>query len=62
MTKTKLKTIPLKSTAFVRPSHALGTCGFYPKAWQLAVVKKGQPIIDSFLSNNPNWKAEELTQ
>lgn len=62
MTKTKLKTITLKSTAFVRPSHALGSCGFYSKAWQLAAVKKNQSLIDAFLANSPNWKAEKRKQ
>lgn len=61
MKKVKLETITLKGGDFVRPSHGLGSCGFYPKGWQLAVVKKRQSLIDAFLANNPNWKREELT-
>ena len=62
MHKIKLDTIVLKNTTMVRPSHGLGTCGFYPKAWQIAPVKKGQSVIDAFLSANPNWTMGELTQ
>ena len=62
MTKIKLNKIALKNTTMVRPSHALGTCGYYPKAWQIAPVKRGQSLTDAFLSVNHNWKVEELTQ
>jgi hypothetical protein len=58
----KLKTIVLKNTTMVRPSHALGSCGFYPKAWQIAPLKKGQSVIDAFLSVNHNWTIGEVTQ
>jgi hypothetical protein len=44
----------------VRPSHALGSCGFYPKAWQIAPLKKGQSVIDAFLSANHNWTRGEI--
>jgi len=49
------------SRNFVKPSHGLGTCGFSPKAWQIAPVKRGQSIVSAFLSCNPNWSIEEVT-
>jgi len=60
MESIKLKTIALSNRAFVRPNHGLGNCGFYPKAWQLAPIKRGQSPIDAFLACNPNWKREEV--
>lgn len=60
MDKIKLNTIVLANTNFVRPSHGLGSCGFHPKAWQIAPLKKGQSVIDAFLSVNPNWTMGEL--
>ena len=62
MNKTKLKTIVLKNRTFVRPSHALGTCGFNPKGWQIAPLKAGQSAITAFLKVNPNWAIGEVTQ
>ena len=62
MEKIKLKTIALSNRAYVRPSHALGTCGFYPKAWQIAPLKIGQSPIHAFLNANHNWKIEEVSQ
>ena len=62
MNTIKLNTIVLKNTTMVRPSHALGSCGFYPKAWQIAPVKKGQSVIDAFLSVNHNWTIAEIAQ
>lgn len=43
----------------VRPEGSLGTCGFYPKAWEV-VYTEGEPIID-FLLGNPNWQRHEIT-
>lgn len=57
----KLVTIPLRTMTIVRPSHGLGSCGFYPKAWQIARIKAGQSPIDAFLIANPNWKKEEVS-
>jgi len=62
MHKIKLNKIVLKNTTMVRPSHSLGSCGFYPKAWQIAPLKKGQSVIDAFLSVNHNWTIGEIAQ
>jgi hypothetical protein len=60
MHKIKLNKIVFKNTTMVRPNHALGSCGFYPKAWQIAPLKKGQSVIDAFLSANHNWTRGEI--
>jgi hypothetical protein len=39
----------------VRPAEALGTCGWHPKAWTLAVMKKRDTPQSAFLRVNPNW-------
>jgi hypothetical protein len=62
MNTIKLKTIVLANSTFVRPSHALGSCGFYPKAWQIAPLKAGQSVVDAFLSANNNWTIGEITK
>ena len=62
MNTIKLKTIVLANNTFVRPSHALGSCGFYPKGWQIAPLKTGQSVIDAFLKVNPNWKLSEVAK
>ena len=62
MQSIKLKTIALSNRAYVRPSYGLGTCGFYPKAWQVSPIKRGQSPIDAFLNANPNWKREEVSK
>ena len=58
----KLETIALSNSVIVRPSHGLGTCGFDPKGWQIAPIKRGQSPIDAFLACNPNWKREEVSK
>ena len=52
--------VPSMNCQIVRPSSALGTCGFHPKGWQIAAVKHGQSAINAFLSVNPNWNREEI--
>ena len=62
MNTIKLNIIVLKNRTFVRPSHAVGTCGFYPKGWQIAPLKEGQSAITAFLKVNPNWAIGEVAQ
>ena len=57
----KLDVIDRKYGWIVRPVGALGTCGFYPKAWQAAIVKDQGNVIDAFLKVNQNWTREEVT-
>ena len=58
---TRLVTERLRSgTLIVRPEGTLGTCGFSPKAWNLAIVRRGGSYIEAFLEANKNWKREEL--
>jgi hypothetical protein len=47
-------------TKIVRPAGALGTCGFHPKAWSVAVIGRNESLNRAFLRANPNWKPEEL--
>ena len=57
--KIKLLVTTLRSgTAVVRPEGALGTCGWYPKAWTLAVVRGD--VRRSFLDANPNWNEADI--
>jgi hypothetical protein len=56
----KLLVEKLRSGALVvRPEGALGTCGWYPRAWTLAVVDGD--VRSSFLDNNPNWVDSDIT-
>ena len=59
--KTKLEIIKLITGEFVKPINECGTCGFYPKAWQIAPIRKKQSPIDSFLNCNKNWNINEVT-
>ena len=40
----------------VRPKGALGTCGFWPRAWQAACVGRRETDRQAFLRANPNWQ------
>jgi len=44
----------------VVPKGQLGTCGWYPKAWQLVYVKDPAKAVDTFLEANNNWSLEDL--
>jgi len=50
----------LRTCTLVRPSGTLGTCGFYPKAWQVAVLSTRKNPIESFLECNPNWTQSDI--
>lgn len=41
MTNDKLEATKLRDCWAVRPEGQLGTCGFYPRAWQVCYVKAG---------------------
>ena len=56
----RLETDKLRSCTLVRPVGTLGTCGFYPKAWSVAVIRSNESPTRAFLRANPNWKPEEL--
>lgn len=57
-----LETVQLDGgTLCVRPRGELGTCGWHPRPWQLAVVEAGEPPLEAFLAANPRWvKLEPL--
>ena len=59
--KTKLEIIKLITGEFVKPINECGTCGFYPKSWQISPIRKKQSPIDSFLNCNKNWNISEVT-
>ena len=65
--KTKLEIIKLITGEFVKPINECGTCGFYPKAWQIAPIRHfyfsnvRQSPIDAFLNCNKNWNINEVT-
>lgn len=50
----------LRTCTLVRPVGTLGTCGFHPKAWQVAVLNTRKDPIESFLQFNPNWTQSEI--
>lgn len=39
----------------VIPKGQLGTCGWYPKAWQCVFVENPENAVDAFLAANKNW-------
>lgn len=58
---TRLEVETLRSgTKIVRPAHAVGTCGWSPKAWTLAVIRRGETPLRAFLKANPNWTEGEI--
>ena len=58
---TKLEVIELRNCRVVKPLHECGTCGFYPKAWTMAHVSKGDDPINAFLKSNKNWERNEVS-
>lgn len=58
---TRLKVEMLRSgTKIVRPDGAVGTCGWSPKAWTLAVIHRNEAPRVAFLKANPNWNEGEI--
>ena len=57
----KLERIQLKSGCFVKPANLLGSCGWAPKAWQIAPISKHDSLITAFLKCNKNWSTSEVT-
>jgi hypothetical protein len=57
---TKLEVTQLRNSLVVRPERACGTCGFYPKAWQVAVMRKRDNAATAFLRANKNWSKDDL--
>ena len=47
-------------TRLVRPKGTLGTCGWYPKAWQVAVIHRREAPAAAFVRANPNWAPHEV--
>jgi len=62
MDQIKLVVFTLGGSRYTRPAHGLGSCGFYPKAWQLSPIKVGQSPITAFLDCNPNWTKQECSR
>ena len=58
----KLEVIQLTNNRYVKPEGSMGTCGWYPKAWQIAPIGRYESPIQAFLSANKNWKLEELVK
>ena len=58
----ELEVTHLRNYKIVRPLGAMGTCGFHPKAWQAAVIKKRprETAVSAFWRANPNWKEQEV--
>ena len=52
---TELRTL----NKIVRPAGARGTCGFSPKPWTAAVMKRGETPEQAFLRTNPKWKESD---
>lgn len=46
----------------VKPEGLLGTCGWSPKAWQIACVLPDETAVEAFLANNDNWSRDELIE
>jgi len=57
----KLEKIQLGSGCFVKPANGLGSCGWAPKAWQIAPIGKRDTLITAFLKCNKNWSISEVT-
>ena len=60
MSKVKLELVELRNSTLIRPKNSLGTCGYSPKMWQVAVMNSKQSIVESFLDVNPNWNSCDL--
>ena len=43
-------------TRYVRPAHTSGTCGWFPRSWQIAPVPRNTDPLVAFLDANPNWR------
>lgn len=54
-----LEVIHLNDGSYVRPFGAVGTCGFSPRAWQIALIEPWQTPVDAFLEVNPKWSLYE---
>lgn len=56
----ELETFTLRSGGrYVRPAGSLGTCGFYPRAWQIVRIERRETPLAAFLRGNPNWRGEQ---
>lgn len=56
----KLVVIQLRTGKVVGPAGSCGTCGWHPKAWQVAWVRGYESPMRAFLRANPNWSREEI--
>lgn len=57
---TKLEVTQLRDSKIVGPAGSCGTCGWYPKAWQVARVRGYESPVRAFLRANPNWTREDI--
>jgi len=57
-----LEVLNLRKGRVVKPLHECGTCGWYPKAWTIAYVSKGENPISAFLKYNSNWKISDISE
>jgi len=44
----------------VRPQNAVGTMGWHPIPWDVAVTKNPRQAKSAFLRKNPNWKSSQI--
>lgn len=56
----QLETTELTQGQIVRPMNQLGTCGFYPKAWQTTYIARGETKEQAFLRANKNWNQGDI--
>lgn len=58
---TDLEVIRTKSGGyFVRPKGEVGTCGWSPKAWQIAAIRRYEIPMVAFLNANRNWVMSDI--
>lgn len=47
---------------FAGPEGACGTCGWHPRAWTIAQIKRRETPEQAFLRANKNWTSEMLKE
>lgn len=55
----ELEVVTLSGERFVRPANEIGTCGFSPKPWQIALIEEPETPTEAFLRENINWEPFE---
>jgi hypothetical protein len=57
----KLEVTTLRNGRVVKPEGQLGTCGWHPKAWVYARMRRNDTPEQAFLRANPNWSTGDLS-